>query len=280
LIAAINYWSFEHGLSNQHPIAAAARQAKEAGFDAIELAIDVSGVLSTTSTIDECREIRSIVDATGIQFDSVSSGMTWTCSPSHPDPAVRRQAIERHEAALQRVAWLGCKSMLFIPGAVSIPWDATYPFVAYDDAYRWARDATGALLKVAERLQIELCIENVWNGLFYSPLEYRDFIDSFGSSYVGAYFDIGNCMGQHQFPPHWIRLLGERIKRVHAKDFQRSVGNLSGFCDLMEGDQPWQETIQALRQVGYDRTLTAEMIPFAPGRIEKTGQSMQALLKM
>jgi hypothetical protein len=38
--------------------------------------------------------------------------------------------------------------------------------------------------------------------------------------------------------------------------------------------------MKALRGIGYDRTVTAEMIPFAPGRVEKTGQAMQAILKM
>jgi L-ribulose-5-phosphate 3-epimerase len=280
MISAFNYWGFEHGLANEHPIDAAARQAAEAGFGAIELAIGETGVLSVTSTQDDCRRIRGQVEAAGLRLESIGSGMSWGCSPSHPDPAIRGRAIELHQAALQRVAWLGCSSLLFIPGAVCIPWDNSYPFVPYESAYHWAQEATRTLARTAERLQIELCIENVWNGLFYSPLEYRDFIDSFGSSWIGAYFDAGNCMGQHQYPPHWIELLGPRIKRVHFKDFKRSVGNLDGFCDLTEGDQPWPETIAALRAVGYDRTLTAEMIPFAPGRVEKTGRALQKILQM
>jgi L-ribulose-5-phosphate 3-epimerase len=115
--------------------------------------------------------------------------------------------------------------------------------------------------------------------MFYSPLEYRDFIDSFASTRVRAYFDVGNCMGQHQFPPHWIQILGSRIARVHFKDFRRGIGNLDGFCDLLEGDQPWEETMAALRAVGYEGTLTAEMIPYAPGRVEKTARAMRQILK-
>jgi L-ribulose-5-phosphate 3-epimerase len=280
MISAFNYWGFEHGLSNDHPIGAAAKQAAQAGFQAIELAISEIGVLSVTSSQADCREIRAEVERAGIRLESVGCAITWGCSPSHPDPAVRQKAVQLHEAALQRVAWLGCTSMLFVPGAVAIPWDASYPFVPYEKAYQWSLAATRTLAMVAERFDVELCIENVWNGMFYSPLEFRDFIDSIGSSHVGAYFDTGNCMGQHQYPPHWIELLGQRIKRVHLKDFKRSVGNLDGFCDLMEGDQPWAETMSALRDVGYDRTLTAEMIPFAPGRIEKTGQALKAIMQM
>jgi hexulose-6-phosphate isomerase len=279
MISAINYWSFERGLSNEHSIREAAAQAREAGFEAIELAIAESGVLSVTSSLDDCRRIRAEVESFSLRLESVASGITWGCSPSHPDPNVRRRAIELQAAALERAAWLGCTSMLFIPGAVCIPWDSSYPFVPYEDALRWAREATQILLTTAERTKVALCIENVWNGMFYSPLEYRDFIDSFASTAVRAYFDVGNCMGQHQFPPHWIQILGSRIARVHFKDFRRAIGNLDGFCDLLEGDQPWAETMSALRAVGYDGTLTAEMIPYAPGRVEKTARAMRQILQ-
>jgi L-ribulose-5-phosphate 3-epimerase len=87
-------------------------------------------------------------------------------------------------------------------------------------------------------------------------------------------------MGQHQYPPHWIEILGPRIKRVHLKDFKRSVGTLDGFCDLLEGDQPWAKTMAALRAIGYDRTLTAEMIPYTPGRVAKTGEAMRRIVQL
>jgi len=280
MISAINYWSFEHALENEAPLDEVCAIAREAGFQAIELGIAETGVLTVSSTQAECTKIRDEVESFGLRMESLASGMTWGCSPSHPDLAIRRRAIELNEAALERAAWLGCKSLLFIPGAVAIPWDPGYGFVRYERAVEWAREATKALAITAERVGVELCIENVWNGLFYSPLEYRDFIDSIGSSSVGAYFDVGNCMGQHQYPPHWIEILGPRIKRVHLKDFQRSVGTLDGFCDLLEGDQPWPETMAALRSIGYDRTLTAEMIPYAPGRVEKTGNAMRQIIRM
>ena len=138
MITAINYWSFERGLSNEHDIRQAAAQAREAGFQAIELAIAETGVLSVNSTSEDCRRIRSEVESCGLKLESVASGMTWGCSPSHPDANIRRQAIELGAAALERTSWLGCTSMLFIPGAVSIPWDSSYPFVPYEDAIRWA----------------------------------------------------------------------------------------------------------------------------------------------
>ena len=74
------------------------------------------------------------------------------------------------------------------------------------------------MLPIAEDLNVDLCMENVWNGFFYSPIELRDFVDSFDSDKLGIYLDIGNLIGYQQYPPHWVELLNSRIKRVQIKD--------------------------------------------------------------
>ena len=170
--------------------------------------------------------------------------------------------------------------MLFVPGAVKIPWDHSYGPVKYDNAVKWARQAVKRVGEVAEKVKVDLCVENVWNGMFYSPLEFRDFIDQFKSKRIGVYFDVGNVLGYHQHPPHWIEILGRRIKRVHIKDFKRDVGNLSGFCDLLAGDVPWKETMAALRKIKYDKTMVAEMMPPEATLLERTKWAMDRIFAM
>lgn len=65
---------------------------------------------------------------------------------------------------------------------------------------------------IARKHQIVMGIENVWNKFLLSPLEFRSFIDSFNSEYVGAYFDVGNVL-LTGYPEHWIKILGSRIKK-------------------------------------------------------------------
>ena len=134
----------------------------------------------------------------------------------------------------------------------------------YDIAVERAREGVKKLLDVAEKVGVDLCVENVWNGMFYSPLEFIQFIDSFSSKRLGVYFDVGNGVGYHQHPPHWIELLGKRIRRVHIKDFNLNFGWIGAysFCDLGAGQVPWAEVMAALRGVGYNATLVAEMMPW------------------
>jgi hypothetical protein len=40
---------------------------------------------------------------------------------------------------------------------------------------------------------------------------------------------------------------------------------------------PWDETVNALRQVGYDRTVIAEMLPYKPGQLEQTAAAMKRI---
>jgi hexulose-6-phosphate isomerase len=274
----ISHWSIRDNATR--PVEDALREAKDAGFDAIELAVGTEGTLSTDTDRRTCESYRAAADRIGVGVETVATGISWDVSPTALDAATREKSIALHAAALERAAWLGASAMLMVPGAVTIPWEPTYGPVPYAQAVEWSRAAAKRLADVAERVQVDLCLENVWNGLFYSPIEFAAFVDSIGSPRVGVYFDVGNVLGYHQHPPHWIELLGRRIRRVHVKDFKREVGNLSGFCDLLAGDVPWPQTIAALRGIGYDKTLVAEMMPPDETLLARTRDALGKIVRM
>ena len=84
--------------------------------------------------------------------------------------------------------------------------------------------------------------------------------DKIDSEYVGSYFDVGNVLF-NGYPEHWIKILANRIKKVHFKDYRIAAGGLHGFVDLLAGDVNYPAVIDALKSVGYDGYVTAEMIP-------------------
>ncbi len=150
--------------------------------------------------------------------------------------------------------------------------------IDYDVCYERAGEAIRQILPAAEQTGVAICIENVWNKFLLSPLEMRDFIDGFNSEMVGAYFDVGNVL-LTGYPDQWIRILGKRIKRVHVKDFKLSVGTVAGFVDLLEGDVDFEAVKKTLTEIGYDGYVTAELLPFEPGRPCKTAQAMKKIFK-
>ena len=277
MIKGISYLSFENGLANTQSIESALAQTKMYGFDALELAISTEGVLKTSTTKSECEIIRQKIDDSGIFVDSLASGMSWGISPTSEDEATRNKSISLHKDALQVASNLGCKALLFVPGVVKSP--ISSEIVRYDKALDRIRDAINQLLPIAEDLDVDLCMENVWNGFFYSPIELRDFVDSFESNKLGVYLDVGNLIGYQQYPPHWIELLNSRIKRVQIKDFQENfdwTGSFS-FCDIGTGDVPWKETIEALKSINYQNTIIAEMLPWDETILSRTSAAMDQL---
>ncbi|MHC4640672.1 MAG: sugar phosphate isomerase/epimerase family protein [Planctomycetota bacterium] len=273
-----SYWMFEGGLEATKPIAEAMYEAKKLGFEAIELAIASKGVLTEKTTQAECEDIVATAQKVGIEISSVASGESWGCSPTANDTETREKIIDFTRKALQITKWLDTDAYLFVPGAVHVFFLPDAEIIPYDICYQRAIEAIKELLPAAEETGVALCIENVWNKFLLSPLEIRDFIDSFNSQMVGAYFDVGNVLLMG-YPDHWIRILGERIKRVHVKDFKLSVGTAEGFVDLLEGDVDFEAVKKALADVGYDSYVTAELLPFEPGRPEKTAQAMKNIFK-
>jgi L-ribulose-5-phosphate 3-epimerase len=280
MIKSISYWSTKDGLTNTHPIPEALDEAKAAGFDGMELCIGPEGALNTNSSRSDCEDFRRMADDRGVVVQTLASGMSWGFNPTSDDKAVQEKCIELHAAALERASWLGCDAMLFVPGVVASP--ISTDIVRHDIAMERAREACKRLLGVADKVGVDLCIENVWNGLMYSPIELCDFVDSFASDRMGVYFDVGNLLGYHQHPPHWIEMLGKRIKRVHVKGYKLNF-DWSGsftFCELLEDDVPWEATITALRKIGYDKTLVAEMLPHSEDLLERTSKALSKIVNM
>ena len=277
MIKGISYLSFENGLSNNESIESALSQTKKNGFDALELSVSSEGVINTNTSKAECEIIRKKIDDSGIFVDSIATGMSWGVSPTSNDRSIREKSIKLHQDALKVASFLDCKALLFVPGVVKSP--ISPDIVRYDKALNRLREAINQMLPIAEDLNVDLCMENVWNGFFYSPIELRDFVDSFDSDRLGVYLDIGNLIGYQQYPPHWVELLNSRIKRVQIKDFQENfdwTGSFS-FCDIGAGDVPWKETIAALNAIQYKSTIIAEMLPWDETILSRTSAAMDQL---
>ncbi len=273
-----SYWMFEGGLEASRPITEAMQEARDIGFDAIELCVAAEGVLTHNTTQSECEDIIATAEKIGIEISSVATGQNWGWSPTASDSEIRKNIIDFTCKALNVTKWLGTDAYLFVPGAVSVFFLPDAEIVPYDVCYERSMETLKEILPVAEETGISIGVENVWNKFLLSPLEMRDFIDSFDSEMLGCYFDVGNVL-LTGYPDQWIRILGSRIKRVHVKDFKLSVGTVEGFVDLLEGDVDFDSVKDALANIGYDGYVTGELIPFEPGRPKKTAEAMQKIFK-
>ena len=235
------------------------KQAKEYGFDGVELFLMEAGEgLTLSSTKDEMLEIRKKIDDAGLEPYSITTGLCWQYSLTSDDEAERAKAEDVIKKQLEAAAVIGCETILVVPGASGVDFAPHLGVVDYEVAFNRALEGVKKMSKVAEDCGVVIGIENVWNKILLTPLEMRTFIDEVGSEFVGAYFDVGNVL-INSYPEHWIRILGDRIKKVHFKDFKRSINN---NCDLLAGDVDYSAVMEAFRNIGYDGWATAEMFPY------------------
>ncbi len=267
---SVNIWSFDQ----DQTIETSMRIAKDAGFEGIELALAKKGSLSLESTDEELLELRRASEELGLPIHSLATGLYWEYSLTANSPEIREQAKGVVRRQLEAAKLLGADCILVTPGTVGVdfrpedvvPDAADVAFFAgsevidYDVAYERSLSAFRELAPYAEKLGVCIGIENIWNKFLLSPLEFRDFIDSIGSRYVGAFFDVGNVL-LCGYPQQWIRILGSRIKKVHFKDYRIDSHGLSGFVDLLAGDVDWKSVVDAFEAVGYKGWASAEMCP-------------------
>lgn len=234
--------------------------AKDAGFDGVEVAIAAEGEVSLTSTEKELLKVKEDAKNSGIELYSVASGLYWDYWLTADDKAEREKAKDIVKKHLDTAKILGADTILVVPGSVNADFVSETKVVDYKSAYERSFEALSELSKYAESVGVSIGIENVWNKFLTSPMEMRGFIDAIGSDYVGSYLDIGNILF-NGYPEHWIKILAEKIKKVHFKDYRKAAGGLHGFVDLLAGDVNYPAVMDALREVGYDGWVSAEMIP-------------------
>lgn len=218
--------------------------AKLAGFDGVE----------PMSHLDR-NEVLKARDATGLIIPSVCNALHWKFLLSDPDPKVREEGVAALKVSLEDAKAYGADTVLLVPGHVS-------ETVSYDDCWKRSVEEIKKVIPLAEKLNVKIAIENVWNSFLLSPMEAANYVDQFQSKIIGSYFDCGNIL-VYGWPEQWIKILGPRIAKVHIKEFSRKIadkqGKGAGFgVKLLEGDVNWPVVMKALDDIGYSNWTTIE----------------------
>jgi len=218
--------------------------AKAAGFDGVE----PMSHLNREEVVKAARE-------TGMVIPSVCGSLHGKYSLSDPDPKVREMGVEALKVTLEDAKAYGADTILLVPGRVN-------DTVSYDDCWNRSVAEINKVLPLAAKLGVTIAIENVWNNFLLSPLEAARYIDQFNSPFLKFYFDCGNVL-VIGWPEQWIKILGQRIARIHIKEYSRKIadkqGKWAGFgVALQEGDNNWPAILKALDEIGYQSWATVE----------------------
>ena len=279
---SINLWAFPY--PDKMNLRECLQLAKDAGFDGIELNYDLESDLSPKSGPKDFQAIRKMADEIGIAISGLCSFLFWPYPLTSNNPTERKRGMELAGLMTEAAHHLGTDNLLVVPGAVHMPWREDHEPTPNDICDQRAKEAIKKLLPKAEKLNVHLNMENIFfNGYLLSPDEMIRFVDGFDSEYVHVHFDTGNIM-LFQFPEHWIRILGNRIRNVHLKEFTKkgTDHSLESFRPLLDGTTNWPVVMEAFNEIGYDGYLTFEYFhPFQhypEALIYQTADSLNRML--
>lgn len=233
----------------------------------------------TGSTADKFRTLKSVgFEGLEVSFGDktdpaeMKAAANTTGLPIH---SVILGSVENIPAAVDRAKLLGAGVVLVVAGRVN---EST----SYRDNYERTQAILREAAPYAEKQDIYLLVENVWNNFLLSPLEMARYVDEIGSPRVQCYFDAGNVV-RFGYPEHWIPVLGERIKRVHVKEYcrkkQENEGLWKGFnVEMGEGSIDWEAVRATLTAIGYQGYVTAEVDGGDDVRMRQISEQMDRVL--
>ncbi|MBI5384768.1 MAG: sugar phosphate isomerase/epimerase [Verrucomicrobia bacterium] len=258
----------------QKPTEEGLKKLKDAGFDGVE-----GGVIPEA----DAEKARAVADKLGMKIHSVIRG--WAEFNS-TDAAKVESGFKVSEDGLRAAHGFGADAMLLVPcriGGLKMPKPREFRFefdettgliskvaagdnapyadyiAAHNRAITTSTEHVKRLIPLAEKLGVVIALENVWNNLWTQPGLFRQFVASFRSPWVKAYFDIGNHV-KYAPPEEWITTLGPLLAKLHVKDFKLNddPGGDGKFVNIREGSVSWPVVRAAIEKVGYNGWLTIE----------------------
>lgn len=248
---SINAWTFP----NEYSFEDCLREAKAAGFEAVEFNLDRENAghsFTFDTTDEEILEVKALCEKYGIIPCSVSSSMhahSW----GRLEPEKREYCKKVLVTELNIAKLLGADSILLVPGGM-------LDGMSLDESWKNSIANLKAVEPIIRESGITVALENVWNGFFLSPYDMVRFLDELDSDVFALYFDLGNMVAFSN-SEYWAEIVGSRTAKIHIKDYKRNGGiNRGGvFCNLLEGDTNFELAMAALKKCGFDGYLTAEV---------------------
>jgi sugar phosphate isomerase/epimerase len=217
------------------------------------------------------------------------SALSCHGNPLHPNPAVAKAYQETSKRTVRLAEKLGVSVVIDFSGCpgdsdkakypnwVTCPWPPEYLDLL---AWQWERKVIPYWTRHAQFAKdhgVKIAIEMHPGFVVYSPETMLKLRHAVGNT-VGCNYDPSHMFWQSIDPIKAIRVLGDSIFHVHAKDTQIYDSNLpkTGVLDTKKYTDErnrswifrsvgyghaygwWKEFISTLRMYGYDHTLSIE----------------------
>lgn len=217
-------------------------EIKAIGYDAVEIPVfelDAAKYAAWGRHLDDAGLSRTAVTVRGAADNPVS-----------PDPKVRLRGIENNKRAVECAGAAGC-SCLAGPFHSALGVFSGAGRTA--DEWRWGVDGMRQVAEFAETCGVTLALEplNRFECYFLTcAAETAKFCDAVDHPRCGAMLDTFHSHIEEKKPGEALRSLRAHLRHVHISENDRSTPGT--------GNVRWEETFDALSDIGYDEALVIE----------------------
>ena len=246
--------------------------AKKAGYDQVEIAPFTIAKYVTDISAAERVRIRDLAETTGIGI----SGLHWVLVQAegmyltHPDAAVRERTARYFVDLVDCCADLGgTRIVVGSPKQRNI-----MEGVTFEQAWGWATEVFRPAVKRAEERGVVICFEPLApseTNFVNTAAEGRRFAAQFASRAMSIILDVKAMSSEPSAIPQIIRESAGKFEYFHAND-----PNLKGPGF---GEMDFVPIAAALREAGYDGTVSVEVFNFDEGPEVIATQSRENLRK-
>ena len=229
---------------------------KKHGFDCI----DYQGFLETTAELFELSdeafdayllEQKRMLAEVGLSISQVHGPWRWPAQDATEED--RAERFEKMAKALRGTAVLGCRYFVI---------HNLMPYGRVDEdrdvVMSINRSFFAALAEVAQQHGVVICLENMPFADQYlaRPRDMLAFVKELNHDSIRMCLDTGHCTRVGVSAAEAVRLLGTeylRVMHVHDND-----GEKDRHWYPFEGKTDWRAFAEALREIGFDGTLSIE----------------------
>ena len=179
-----------------------------------------------------------------------------------PSPVLQRVILKRLEKSILHASQLESKLWIFHPGLKT----AVTSFYPGSD-WQLNMNAVRQLLKIAEKYEVKIAIENVpepYPFVLKSVEEFSRFYKELNTD-LGLVLDVGHANLNQQIQA-FITAFPDKIVHVHASD---NKGNYDAHLGIGHGTINWANVAKALKQIGYNGTVMVESVEHVEESLEK-----------
>ncbi len=221
-------------------------QAAALGFDAVEIFPSSAGVI-------DVGELRTLLDHHGLKVAAVGTGGGWVVNKwtlTHPDPVIRDKARAFIREIVDLAGGFGAPAII---GSMQGRWEGE---VSREQALTWLGEALDALGDHAATHGTQLLYEPLnryETNLFHRTPDAAAWLRTLRSDSVRVLSDLFHMNIEEPDIAAALREAGSMVGHVHFADSNRRAIGL-GHTDMAP-------IIGALRDIGYDGYLSAEIVP-------------------